>query len=134
MRRQAAGMLGMGTRHWQDLESERQHRSDRSIEAKLPDRPLDSDFHTVAALTTISFVSSRIAARGVDAIRRGRSSAQSKICVSISSRTDPTRNTSLQFGRQGPVEIIGNVGDSEQVLPKPDRASAGEEILIAKAG
>src|SRR6266436_2963284 len=45
MRRQAAGMLGMGTRHRQNLEAERQHRSDdRSIEAKLPDRSLDSDF------------------------------------------------------------------------------------------
>jgi hypothetical protein len=45
MSRQAAGMLGMDTRHRQDLEVERQHRSDdRSIEAKLPDRPLDGDF------------------------------------------------------------------------------------------
>jgi hypothetical protein len=45
MRRQAAGVLGMSTRHRHDLEAERQHRSDdRSIEAKLPDRSLDSDF------------------------------------------------------------------------------------------
>jgi hypothetical protein len=41
MRRQAAGMLGMGTRHRQDLEAERQHCSDdRSIKAELPDRPV----------------------------------------------------------------------------------------------
>src|SRR5882724_13485929 len=45
MRRQAARMLGMGTRYRQDLEAECQHRSDdRSVEAKLPDRPLDGDF------------------------------------------------------------------------------------------
>ena len=45
MRRQAAGMLGMGIRHRHDLEAEHQHRSDdRSIEAKLPDRSLDRDF------------------------------------------------------------------------------------------
>jgi hypothetical protein len=45
MTRQAAGMLGMDTRYRQDLEAERQHGGDyRSIEAKLPDRPLDSDF------------------------------------------------------------------------------------------
>jgi hypothetical protein len=45
MRWQAGGMLGMGTHHRQNLEAERQHRSDdRSIEAKLPDRPFDSDF------------------------------------------------------------------------------------------
>src|SRR6202045_1606741 len=45
MRRQAAGMLGMGTGHRQDLETEREHRGDdRPIKAKLPDRPLDRDF------------------------------------------------------------------------------------------
>jgi ferredoxin len=45
MRRQAAGMLGMGACHRQDLEAERQHCSDdRPIEAKLPDRSLDRDF------------------------------------------------------------------------------------------
>jgi len=45
MRRQAAGMLGMSSRHRHDLEAERQHcRDDRSIEAKLADRPLDRDF------------------------------------------------------------------------------------------
>ena len=45
MRRQTASMLGMGTRHRQDLEAERQHHSDdRSIEAKLADRPLDGNF------------------------------------------------------------------------------------------
>src|SRR6202035_4001822 len=45
MRRQVAGMLGMGTRDRQDLEAERQHRRhDRPIKAKLPNRPLDRDF------------------------------------------------------------------------------------------
>ncbi len=44
MRRQAAGMLGMGTRHRQNLEAERQRSDDRSIEAKLPDRPLDGNY------------------------------------------------------------------------------------------
>jgi len=38
-------MLGMGARHRQDLEAERPYRrNDRSIEAKLADRPLDRDF------------------------------------------------------------------------------------------
>jgi hypothetical protein len=38
-------MLGMGARYRQDLEAERQYRSDdRSIEARLADRPLDRDF------------------------------------------------------------------------------------------
>jgi hypothetical protein len=38
--------------------------------------------------------------------------------VSISSRTD-LLEVLLQLGRQRAVEIIGNVGDPEEVLPKP---------------
>jgi hypothetical protein len=37
-------MLGMGTRHRQNLKAERWHRgNDRSIETKLADCPLDRD-------------------------------------------------------------------------------------------
>ena len=64
-------------------------RSKRS----LPIARLMAISHTVAALTTISFVSLRIAARSGCTTRRGRS-AQSRTCGSINSLTGPTRNTS----------------------------------------
>src|SRR5262249_13915861 len=84
----------------------------------LPVARLIAISHIVAALTTSSLVGSRIAASNGCAIKRGCSSAHSKMCVSSSSRTDLLK-VLLQLRRQRPVEIIGNVGDSEEVLPKP---------------
>jgi hypothetical protein len=69
------------------------------------------------APATSWLVSSRVAAQRPLDQRRALLSRQ-QICVSISGRTN-LLEVLLQLGRQRAVEIIGNVGDAEEVLAKP---------------
>jgi hypothetical protein len=117
MRRQAAGMLGMGARHRQDLEAERQYRrNDRSIEAKLADRPLDSDFPYCrrADDNLVGLVLNC-------GPQRTREPAELLIPPQKDVRIDQNSHPRLlkiflDFGWQRSVEILRNVGDSKQIL------------------
>ena len=101
MRRQAAGVLGLGIRHRHDLEAEHQHRSDdRSIEAKLPDRSLDRDFpnRRRADDNLARLITHRRAQPRHDPA--GPLTAHRRICVSIGSAR-ALLEIFLYFGRQG---------------------------------
>src|SRR5262245_16111271 len=79
-----------------------------TTEAKLPGGPLEAISHIVTAPI---MVSSRIAARK----RLRDQPTRSSTC---GEQSHGLLEVLLQFGRQRSVEIIGDVGDAEEVLPK----------------